>query len=55
MTKVRWEQYPLVGQHEFARKWLQRQAHLQLAPATIDASGQFTPFLAPLASNQSAF
>ena len=34
MTEIRWEQYPLVAQHELARNWLQRQAHLQLAPTT---------------------
>jgi integrase/recombinase XerD len=40
MTEVRWEQYPLVAQHELARHWLQRQAYLQLAPTTIDAYGR---------------
>lgn len=40
MTEIRWEQYPLVGQHTLARNWLQRQAHLQLAPTTIDAYGR---------------
>jgi integrase/recombinase XerD len=40
MSEIRWEQYPLVGQHELARHWLQRQAHLQLAPKTIDAYGR---------------
>ncbi len=40
MTEIRWEQYPLVGQHELARNWLQRQAHLQLAPNTVDAYGR---------------
>ncbi len=40
MTEIRWQQYPLVGQHELARNWLQRQAHLQLAPTTIDAYGR---------------
>jgi len=40
MTEIRWEQYPLVGQHELARNWLQRQAHLQLAPKTVDAYGR---------------
>ena len=34
MTEIRWEQYPLVAQHELARNWLQRQAQLQLAPNT---------------------
>jgi integrase/recombinase XerD len=29
-----------VGQHELARTWLQRQAHLQLAPKTVDAYGR---------------
>src|SRR5215469_10218509 len=40
MTEIRWEQYPLVARHERARKWLQRQAHLQLAPNTVDAYGR---------------
>jgi len=40
MTEIRWEQYPLVLQHELARNWLQRQAHLQLAPNTVDAYGR---------------
>lgn len=40
MTEIRWEQYPLVEPHELAHKWLQRQAHLQLAAATIDAYGR---------------
>lgn len=40
MTEIRWEQYPLVVQHELARNWLQRQAHLQLAPTTVDAYGR---------------
>ena len=40
MTEIRWEQYPLVLQHELARSWLQRQAHLQLAPNTLDAYGR---------------
>ena len=40
MTKIRWEQYPLVSQHELARHWLQRQVHLQLAPNTVDAYGR---------------
>ncbi len=40
MTEVRWEQYPLVAQHELARHWLQRQAYLQLASTTIDAYGR---------------
>jgi hypothetical protein len=40
MTDKRWEQYPLVKAHDQARKWLQRQAYLQLAPATIDAYGR---------------
>jgi hypothetical protein len=40
MTEIRWEQYPLVARHELARKWLQRQAHLQLAPNTVDAYGR---------------
>lgn len=40
MTEIRWEQYPLVAQHELARAWLQRQVHLQLAPTTIDAYGR---------------
>ena len=40
MTNVRWECYPLVAQNETARTWLQMQAHLQLAPKTIDAYGR---------------
>ncbi|HEY6411005.1 MAG TPA: site-specific integrase [Ktedonobacteraceae bacterium] len=40
MTEIRWEQYPLVVQYELARNWLQRQAHLQLAPNTVDAYGR---------------
>jgi len=40
MTDIRWAQYPLVGTHDLARTWLQRQAYLQLAPATIDAYGR---------------
>jgi len=40
MTEIRWEQYPLVSQHELARTWLQRQAHLQLAPNMVDAYGR---------------
>src|SRR6266849_1614039 len=40
MTEIRWEQYPLVSQHELTRNWLQRQAHLQLAPNTVDAYGR---------------
>ena len=40
MTEIRWERYPLVLQHELARSWLQRQAHLQLAPNTLDAYGR---------------
>ena len=40
MTEIRWEQYPLVVQHEIASNWLQRQAHLQLAPKTVDAYGR---------------
>ena len=40
MTEICWEQYPLVVQYELARNWLQRQAHLQLAPNTVDAYGR---------------
>ncbi|GHO91505.1 integrase [Reticulibacter mediterranei] len=40
MVEVRWEYYPLVAEHERARKWLQIQANLQLAPTTIDAYGR---------------
>lgn len=40
MSEVRWEFYPLVAQSETARTWLQMQAHLQLAPKTIDAYGR---------------
>jgi integrase/recombinase XerD len=40
MTEIRWEQYPLVAQHELARNWLQRQTYLQLAPKTVDTYGR---------------
>jgi integrase/recombinase XerD len=40
MADVRWDTYPLVAHHETARTWLQIQAHLQLAPKTIDAYGR---------------
>lgn len=40
MADVRWSYYPQVAQHETARAWLQLQAHLQLAPKTIDAYGR---------------
>jgi len=40
MTDVQWESYPLVAKHERTRRWLQIQAHLQLAPTTIDAYGR---------------
>src|SRR6266702_8204370 len=40
MSSVRWECYPLVATSELARAWLQIQAHLQLAPQTIDAYGR---------------
>jgi integrase/recombinase XerD len=40
MSEIRWEQYPLVAEHELARHWLQRQVYLQLAPTTIDAYGR---------------
>lgn len=40
MAEICWEQYPLVAQHELSRHWLTRQAHLQLAPKTIDAYGR---------------
>ena len=40
MTGVRWERYPLVGAHPLARKWLQLQADLGLAPNTIAAYGR---------------
>src|SRR6266700_854602 len=32
MTEIRWEQYPLVGQHELARNWLQWQDLLHSLP-----------------------
>jgi site-specific recombinase XerD len=40
MSIVRWECYPLVAVSELARAWLQIQAHLQLAPHTVDAYGR---------------
>ena len=40
MAEIRWQQYPLVAHNELAQTWLQRQAHLQLAPSTIDAYGR---------------
>ena len=40
MADVRWDFYPHVAQQETARTWLQIQAHLQLAPKTIDAYGR---------------
>jgi integrase/recombinase XerD len=40
MNEVRWSLYPLVSDNEIARAWLQMQAHLQLAPKTIDAYGR---------------
>jgi integrase/recombinase XerD len=40
MSRVRWECYPLVAASEMARAWLQIQAHLQLAPQTVDAYGR---------------
>lgn len=40
MSKVRWESYQLVAQAELARRWLQMQVNLQLAPKTIDAYGR---------------
>jgi integrase/recombinase XerD len=40
MPEVRWDLYPRVASAELARTWLQIQAHLQLAPKTIDAYGR---------------
>lgn len=40
MSDVRWPLYPFVSGNELARAWLQMQAHLQLAPKTIDAYGR---------------
>jgi integrase/recombinase XerD len=40
MGSIRWGFYPLVAQNEKARTWLEMQAHLQLAPTTIDAYGR---------------
>lgn len=40
MSEVRWERYPRVAASELTRSWLQIQAHLQLAPNTIDAYGR---------------
>src|SRR5438105_6724370 len=40
MTEIRWEQYPLVAQHELACNCLQRQAHLQLAPKMVHPYGR---------------
>ncbi|BCL84638.1 integrase [Ktedonobacteria bacterium brp13] len=40
MDEVRWELYPLVASLDRPRTWLQLQAHLQLAPKTIDAYGR---------------
>ncbi|GCF11879.1 tyrosine-type recombinase/integrase [Dictyobacter arantiisoli] len=40
MNDVRWERYPRVSQTAFVRSWLQIQAHLGLAPNTIDAYGR---------------
>lgn len=40
MIAIRWQCYPLVAQDQFACRWLQRQAYLQLAANTIDAYGR---------------
>jgi site-specific recombinase XerD len=40
MGEVRWEAYPMVAQSETARTWLQIQAHLCLAPKTVEAYGR---------------
>jgi len=40
VTAVRWECYPSVASDDVARSWLDLQAHLQLAPKTIDAYGR---------------
>ena len=40
MSEVRWAAYPTVAQSETARAWLQIQAHLCLAPNTVEAYGR---------------
>jgi hypothetical protein len=40
MNTISWQAYPLVGQTELARTWLETQSWLQLAPKTIDAYGR---------------
>ena len=40
MITVRWERYPLVGQHPEARRWLQYTANLGRAWNTVDAYGR---------------
>ncbi len=40
MDTIRWEFYPLVANHDLARKWLEIQVYLQLASTTIDAYGR---------------
>jgi integrase/recombinase XerD len=40
VENVRWELYPRVACADLARRWLQLQANLQLAPKTIEAYGR---------------
>lgn len=40
MQLIRWEHYPRVAAELHARQWLQTQAMLGLAPATIHAYGR---------------
>ncbi|WP_425005591.1 tyrosine-type recombinase/integrase [Mycolicibacterium sp. S3B2] len=40
MQEVRWERFPLVGQHEQGRRWLQFTANIGRAPNTVDAYGR---------------
>jgi site-specific recombinase XerD len=40
MVDIKWEKYPLVASSEQARRWLQIQSNLCLAPNTVDAYGR---------------
>lgn len=40
MVNIQWEKYPLVAESEQARRWLQIQSDLRLAPNTVDAYGR---------------
>jgi integrase/recombinase XerD len=40
MVEIRWELYPLVAKSDQARRWLQIEADLGLAPNTIEAYGR---------------